>query len=90
MGKLSALTRTTARMYQACGGELPTMSKPRKRHNQSVASKSAFRLMLEKANKDKAKKARDEEEPEEEDEDTEEEDDEDKGKLNLPWLKKKG
>lgn len=85
MGKLSALTRTTARMYQACGGELPTMSKPRKRHNQSVASKSAFRLMLEKA-----KKARDEEEPEEEDEDTEEEDDEDKGKLNLPWLKKKG
>jgi len=75
-------------MYQACGGELPTMSKPRKRHNQSVASKSAFRLMLEKANK--AKKARDEEEPEEEDEDTEEEDDEDKGKLNLPWLKKKG
>lgn len=90
MGKLSALTRTTARMYQACGGELPTMSKPRKRHNQSVASKSAFRLMLEKA-KDKAKKARDEEEPEEEDEDTEEEDDEeDKGKLNLPWLKKKG
>lgn len=89
MGKLSALTRTTARMYQAYGGELPTMSKPRKRHNQSVASKSAFRLMLEKA-KDKAKKARDEEEPEEEDEDTEEEDDEDKGKLNLPWLKKKG